>query len=38
MEGGLAVLLPAGAPVPAEGSEITLGWDPSALHLMEGKA
>ncbi|MHA7775437.1 ABC transporter ATP-binding protein [Roseibium sp. M-1] len=30
----LAVLIPAGAPVPARGEEVGIGWDTGALHLM----
>ncbi len=31
----LAAILPAGRPVPAPGAEVTLGWAPDALHLMD---
>ena len=31
----LNVLLPKGAEVPANGAEVTLGWAPEALHVME---
>jgi putative spermidine/putrescine transport system ATP-binding protein len=33
-EDEIAVLLPAGQPVPEPGTEIGLAWDASALHLM----
>lgn len=32
----IAVLLPAGQPVPAVGEAVGLDWDRGALHLMEG--
>lgn len=32
----LAVLVPAGQPVPEAGSRVGLAWDPDALHWMEG--
>ena len=38
IEGNLAVLLPAGAAVLEVGTEIALGWDPAALHVMESDA
>jgi putative spermidine/putrescine transport system ATP-binding protein len=34
--GRIDVLLPAGQPVPAQGSTVGLGWDPADLHLMAG--
>ncbi len=34
---GIAVVLPAGAPVPAIGEKVFLDWDASALHLMESE-
>ncbi|MEZ5780004.1 MAG: ABC transporter ATP-binding protein [Paracoccaceae bacterium] len=34
-ERGIAVLLPAGQPLPEIGEEVGLSWDPDALHLME---
>ncbi|NNU80192.1 ABC transporter ATP-binding protein [Halovulum dunhuangense] len=33
----LAALLPGGTPRPEEGAEVRIGWDPEALHLMEGR-
>ena len=33
---GIAVLVPAGHPVPALGAAVGLDWDRDALHLMEG--
>lgn len=33
-EGEIAVLLPAGQPVPVVGAEVGLSWEPAALHLM----
>ncbi|HEU0221899.1 MAG TPA: ABC transporter ATP-binding protein [Paracoccaceae bacterium] len=32
----IAATIPAGTPLPAPGSEVALGWDLGALHLMEG--
>ena len=32
----IAVLVPAGAPVPGTGAAVGLSWEASALHLMEG--
>ena len=32
----IAVLVPAGAPVPQTGAAVGLSWEASALHLMEG--
>ncbi len=37
-ESEIAVLVPAGAPVPQVGAEIALDWEPAALHVMEGEA
>jgi len=37
-ENGIAVLVPAGVAVPEVGAEVTLDWEPSALHLMAGEA
>lgn len=34
----IAVLLPAGQPLPQPGNAVGLGFDPAALHLMEGEA
>jgi putative spermidine/putrescine transport system ATP-binding protein len=34
-EAEIAVFVPAGQPVPPEGAEVGLGWDATALHLME---
>ena len=31
----IAALVPAGAPVPAKGDDVRIGWAPGALHLME---
>jgi putative spermidine/putrescine transport system ATP-binding protein len=36
-EADIAVLLPAGHTVPAPGTEVALGWDAGALHLMEAE-
>jgi putative spermidine/putrescine transport system ATP-binding protein len=33
----IAVMIPAGQPVPAPGTETGLSFDPSALHVMEGE-
>ncbi len=33
----VAVLIPAGQPVPEPGAAMGLGFDPSALHVMEGE-
>ena len=33
-DGGIAVLVPAGAAVPGVGAEVALDWDAGALHLM----
>jgi putative spermidine/putrescine transport system ATP-binding protein len=35
---GIAVLVPAGQPVPAPGARVGLAWDASALHPLEGAA
>ena len=32
----LAVLAPAGSPLPEPGAEVGLAWEPGALHVMEG--
>ncbi|WP_347310299.1 ABC transporter ATP-binding protein [Defluviimonas sp. SAOS-178_SWC] len=37
-EGEIAVLVPAGVPVPEIGAEVSLDWDRAALHAMEGEA
>ncbi|WP_435258518.1 ABC transporter ATP-binding protein [Thioclava sp. FR2] len=34
----VAVIIPAGQPIPETGSTVGLGFDPRALHVMEGEA
>lgn len=34
----ITALVPAGQPLPEQGTAVSLGFDPSALHVMEGEA